>query len=785
MDLPGNLFNYIKIAGIILAILILIKFIKSLFNSAKISEVIEKSFASTFFRQFFKKSYYAGKAKKLIRVGNYQDAGRIFEEIGDFASAITAYEKSQDWFSLANLFEKTKSTEKAAIYYEKAGYLHEAVRIYKDIDNKKKAAKLLEKNQSYEEAAELYFESGDFESAIKLYKKFGYYNYVGKTYEKLNKWEKAAEAYYKWFNHLNESRVMSVEISNEVIKYLKKASELYLKCGQSEKAIKILEEEGLYDEAAKICEKNNRLKKAAKLYELNHNYEKASQIYMKLNDETKANLMLADHHYESGNTLEAAQYFFMAGDYGRAGELFEWERKYRKAAEAFERNESYAAAAQNYSRVKEKLKAAELYSKAGEHNKAGEIYRDLQKLQEAAEEFSNGKDHLNAGLCFYDIDNPQKAIEAFQKVDKEHPDFSKAILFIGKIFHASGKLDLAINTLKEFLKENKISQHNIAHYYILGKSYQKASQYEQAIDVYKSIQSVTFNYKDTQKLIEESYKWLSKKKEREIMNSKEGVDKRYRIIEKIGEGGMGIVYKAEDNLLKRIVALKVLKKSIFGSEKTINRFYSEARLAAKMNHPNVVTIYDVGRFKEQPFISMEHIEGDNFITFLKKKKRLTYQQTLFVALNLFRALEYAHKKEIIHRDIKPQNIMLTKDKQIKIMDFGLAVVVNKMETSENIIAGNPTYMSPEQIKGENIDHRTDIYSSGITLFHLVVGYPPFRGENTAQQHLYNIAPRVNEIKSTIPVKFSDFIAKSIEKNKEKRFLSSSEALLKLKRIMNE
>ncbi len=774
--------DYIKYILIFAAVLIFIKFVQSLFASVKLSEMMEKSFLSTFFDQFFKKTILISKAKKALRKEDYLTAGNLFEEAGEFPQAISAYERGNEFYHLAKLFENMKLERKAAINYEKSGYLQEAVRIYKKIGDDLSAARILEKNQQYEDAAELYMTAKKYNEAIKIFEKFGYYNFIGKAYELQGKFKEAADAYLKWFKHMNESRITSIEITEEVLKYLLKAANLYVKTGEVEKAINILEEEGIYDKAAKLCEENGKLDKAAELYELNHDYKNAAEIYLKANKEERANLMFADYYYEKGETLLAAKYYYLAGDYGRAAELYEWERDYEKAAEAFKKNESYSSAGENYLRIGKKEEAAELFLLANEYKKAAQIFREIEKLSKAGESFLLAQDYYNAGLSFYDSGNAKKAIESFQKVDTSDPNYHSAILFISKIFLASGKLELVLSTLSKYLENKQVSLETIDHFYVLALALQKMGEYEKGIEIYKQIQAVNFNYKDTQKLIEEASKRMSERKQLELINSSNKENMRYRIIEKIGEGGMGQVYKAEDKVLKRIVAIKVLKKNSFSDKKAENKFYSEAQLAAKMNHPNIVTVYDVGIMKDQPFISMEYIEGDNFITLLKKRKRFSFGQIYFVAKYLFKALEYAHKKGIIHRDIKPQNIMLTKDKQIKIMDFGLAVIKDEFSTDENIIAGTPTYMSPEQLEGGKIENSTDIYSAGITLFHLTAGYPPFRGNNIPYQHKNVKPPLLNTIRDDIPLSFAKIIEKCVEKDTKDRFKSASDVLIALKRI---
>ena len=202
----------------------------------------------------------------------------------------------------------------------------------------------------------------------------------------------------------------------------------------------------------------------------------------------------------------------------------------------------------------------------------------------------------------------------------------------------------------------------------------------------------------------------------------------YNILEKLGEGGMGEVYKAQDTKLDRFVALKFLPSQLTASESDKARFIQEAKAASSMNHPNVCTIYSIEEYNNQLFISMEYIEGK---TLRDKKDHLSEKQILEIGIQVAEGLAAAHEKGIVHRDIKPENIMIRKDGIAQIMDFGLAKLYSSGNVSRLTKAGTTMgtigYMSPEQVEGVDVDHRTDIFSLGVVLYELLAGEAPFKG----------------------------------------------------------
>ena len=227
---------------------------------------------------------------------------------------------------------------------------------------------------------------------------------------------------------------------------------------------------------------------------------------------------------------------------------------------------------------------------------------------------------------------------------------------------------------------------------------------------------------------------------------------RYEILEKIGSGGMADVYKAMCHTLNRLVAIKVLKDEFSSNESFVNRFKLEAQAAARLTHPNIVNVFDVVDEGDIHYIVMELIEGITLKSYIAKKGRLEAKETIGIAIQMAQGMSAAHQHNIIHRDIKPQNIIVSKDGKVKVADFGIARAASS-NTQELRAVGSVHYISPEQARGEAVDARSDIYSLGITMFEMVTGRLPFDGESTvsvAMAHLENPITPPKECNPNIP-----------------------------------
>ncbi len=258
--------------------------------------------------------------------------------------------------------------------------------------------------------------------------------------------------------------------------------------------------------------------------------------------------------------------------------------------------------------------------------------------------------------------------------------------------------------------------------------------------------------------------------------------KRYEVLSKVGAGGMADVYKGKDHMLNRYVAIKVLKKEFREDENFVRKFRSEAQAAAGLMNPNIVNVYDVGEDRGLYYMVMELVDGITLKEYIEKKKRLSPKEVISIAIQMCTGIEAAHNHHIVHRDIKPHNIIISRDGKVKVTDFGIARAISSNTVSTNAM-GSVHYTSPEQARGGYSDAKSDIYSVGITLYEMITGQVPFNGESTVEvavKHLQEEITPPSELVPDIPYSLEQIILKCTQKNSERRYSNIGELIQDLK-----
>jgi serine/threonine-protein kinase len=369
---------------------------------------------------------------------------------------------------------------------------------------------------------------------------------------------------------------------------------------------------------------------------------------------------------------------------------------------------------------------------------------------------------------------------------------------LGQALHSQGNLDQAFEKLRACIVDESL----FSQIYNLGLDYERKRQFNKAAAVFKFISGHNAKYNDVGERIKQNEQAsttvvLGNKDTTgpgpTLISSKEGIEKpklgRYQIDSEIGRGAMGMVYLGHDDKIGRTVAIKTMHISDEFEEdmrdEVRTRFFREAEAAGRLDHPNIVTVYDVGDEQDLAYIAMDYLKGKDLTAYSTAKTLLPVGEVFEIIASIALALDYAHQQHVVHRDIKPANIIYDKQKRIaKITDFGVACLTDASKTKTGTVLGSPYYMSPEQLAGKKVDGRADMFSLGVTMYQMLCGELPFKGDSIANL-MYNIAnekhPDIRRYRSDLPNCVNNVINKSLEKEAETRFTSGKQMAAAMKR----
>ncbi|MBW2289829.1 MAG: protein kinase [Deltaproteobacteria bacterium] len=491
----------------------------------------------------------------------------------------------------------------------------------------------------------------------------------------------------------------------------------------------------------------------------------------------EAHLVRATFHQQVGALDAAAQELEAAGQFEEAAELRAVGDDAAGSAALFEKAGDSGRAADAYRAAGEISDAARCYEAAYDYQSALECYREIGEDSKALEIIEKTGEFFEAGNLAREIGDQDRALGNLQQVERRDANYGDACKLIADLLEARGDFDVAADKVEEAIQtagDKAPAALHERHAELLSK----AGRPQRALEAYQTVRRIEPQRRDVGERIAELQQQITTRPD-------EGnAESRYEILGEVGRGAMGVVFKARDKNLGRIVALKRLPESLKNHPTAVALFKREAQAAAALNHRNIVTLFDAGEENGTYFITMELLEGFPLNQLLNKRGRLSVSDTARIGIQIAAGLQYACEQRIVHRDIKSGNLFFTTDRTVKIMDFGLAKTIEEVRKSSTMIGGTPNFMAPEQAAGGEVDHRADLYAFGVTLYQLVTGTVPFEDGDLAYHHRHTAPPDPRTRVDSIPPSLSQLILRMLAKSPDDRPADPAEVGHELQAILD-
>ncbi|MBN1551553.1 protein kinase [bacterium] len=725
---------------------------------------------------------YLKEAQRQAQKGNYLDAGDLYRAVGEYEKALEMFAKVKAYGRSAPLLEWLGRIVEAARHFAKAKQFTKSAELFKQIQDNYQAgvmyreagiplfaAEMFEKAHAISEAALMFEEAKDYIRAGELYFDRGMYGKAISCFDKILTSEFYADKKDDSGTPVIKIIKLKAAQAYEKLRKYQTAAQYFFECDQPHNAISVCRTAGDLPLAADYCTKAGFLDEASKIYAEMGEIAQSRRLMIQ-------NLLSEDHFSEaakladdSGEFVIAAEAYERAGDYSKAGEMYRLTANPSKACDMFIKSGRFLEAAILSEQMGDIKKAAELREKLGEKDKAAELFALINEPEKSAR-------------LYLELDQSEEAVRILQNAWAQGNTADQIRNLLGLVFLRRGNFDLAYENYLKHMMEDNVNATNIDIFYELGIAFDERGQSERALKVFERVYAFDLNYKAVKQKINQ----LSKDVKKNIMRQASTttphqftpgrlVADRYVIKERVGSGGMGVVYRALDQELGIEVALKVLKPKYSHDTEMVQRFKQEVTLARQIHHENVIRLYDFEKVHNVLYISMEFFPSRDLKAIIRSQGALSVDEIIKIHTQVCKGLWDAHRRGIVHRDIKPQNILINDGNIVKLADFGIATVIGPASISTTeFVVGTPEYMSPEQAKGEPPDTRSDIYSLGTIIYESAVGVPPFSNPDSFQvlvDQVEKLPVKPIERKKDLPLWLNDLILKCLEKDPEKRYES--------------
>ncbi len=740
------------------------------------------------------------RIKSLENERKFGQAGDILFSHERFDEASEVYEKGEDWIRAGEAQEKNNNLTRAAALYKRGGAPLMAAEAFARKKQYASAAREFLAADATERAAESFAKAKDFRRAAELFKASDRLREAGECYDRVGERLAAAEMFRDEFERQFGLARGDVKAIRPACELAARAAEYFSDAGQAPDAAELLHRAGFKRRAAELFTEIGEVDRAAAIYIDAGRPMHAAKLYESVGDKEKALRHRAEAKLAENDRAGAARDYARAGEYLKAAELFNDLRDFEPAAAMYEKSGDVRMAADLYKLVGDTTKAAKAYEKAGDFTVAMELYRDAGDYKAELQAAKSGNDFFRVGQILLEHGRQEDALAAFQRMEVHDQHYEEASVIQGDILRDLNRLDVAFQKYKAAVGERQPSKANVEILYKMATVAEEAGVSAQALQLYEAVIGVDYYYKDSAERAQRLRQELTTAGALRPMlgglsmggaqgqtsytdrpNGPAGdrppaKEKRYEVLDEIARGGMGIVYRAKDTVLDRIVAFKVLSGNLKTNKVAVKYFLREAKAAAKMAHPNIVTVFDAGDQDDEFYMAMEYVEGQTLKSLVNRQGAFPEKLIRYILVHACRGLQYAHDRGLVHRDIKPGNMMLTRERALKIMDFGLAKFLEEAGANHTRAIGTPYYMSPEQILGKDLDGRSDLYSLGISMFECATGKVPFAKGDLSYHHLNTEAPRVRDLNPKISQELSDIIFRCMAKKPADRFMSANDLM---------
>jgi len=698
-----------------------------------------------------------------LQGGHFDLAARLAEEMGDLPSA--------------------------SLFYLKAGDLKACGDMEIRQGNREKAAWMLSRGRDHARAAEILEELGKFDDAAQQYDKGGFAEKAALLYVRAERHMTAALLFERLISAAGEggeSYRSEAERAN-LTRYHRFSGELFTRAGVPARAAPHFEAALLYEQAAEAWRGAGQPERAADLLLKLQRPEDAARL---LQDAGKsigslAPAIQAELLQRQGKHREAAEIFEKAGTLFRAAEAYREAGDLLKAAVLFEKEGEMDQSSDLFLRAGRPAEAARILEGARDYRNAAELFRKAGQIEDAARVLLKGGEPVGAARLHYERKDFDACIKALQKVDSDHQDYRKASFLLGKIFAEQGLSTLAVDKLTAAIGDEGVDEDTVLIYYSLALAQEANLRPREALQIYQKIVAFDYGYKDAMarmKAIESRpMATLTARGATRPASPESGWAEpgRYRIEEKIGSGKLGEVFRSVDTALGRPVAIRRLSEGP-GEVGKVERFLREAAATAQLHHPNIIATYDTGVDSQGRFIVTELAQGKTLRSLLNDKVRFEINRILEIATQILQALDHAHGRGVLHRNLRPENVFVTDADKVSVADFGLGVRLSDLTTQELSSGRLIQYTPPEVLLKDRVDPRSDLYSFGVILYEMAVGHPPFEGHDVGHKQAHAPVPMPGPGERVLPDFLKAVILVCMEKDKEKRYPDAKSILEDLK-----